>query len=162
MLQVRIRLYNAQAVGDTLVTWVYDESGCAGAILDEFCIRNVGGSTVGWVFGVSVFSLKGEHIGWFEDGVLFDVENKVLGFVPSAKGLVLRKPVLAPAPVMPPFTKRPCAPTLRGRSMRLRGSGWSSACLASYLDGCQPATPCPAFIARSANMQHGTIGELQR
>ncbi len=162
MLQVRIGSYNAQAVGEILVTWVYDESGCAAAILDEFCIRNVAGSTVGWVFGVSVFSLKGEHIGWFEDGVLYDLENKVLGFVPSAKGLVLGKPALAPAPVMPPFTKRPCAPTLRGRSMRLRSSGWSSACLASYLEGRPPRAACPAFIAHTANMQHATIGELQR
>ena len=144
-----------------MLTWVYDESGCAAAILDEFCLRNAGGSTVGWVFGVSVFSLKGEHIGWFEDGVLYDVENKVLGFIPSAKGLT-RKPVLVPAPVMPPFTKRPCAPTLRGRSIRLRGSGWSTACLADYLEGRQPAAPYPAFIAHSANMQHASGGELQR
>lgn len=116
-----------------MVTWVYDEIGCPGAILDEFCIRNLSGSTVGWVFGLSVFSLKGEHIGWFEDGIFFDIENKMLGFVPGSKGLLLELPALAPDPAAPVFSKRPCVPTLRGRTARPRGMGWSRHCLASYL-----------------------------
>ncbi len=84
-----------------MVTWVVDEIGCAGAILDEFCIRNLAGNTVGWVFGLSVFSLKGEHIGWYEDGVFYDIENNVLGFIPGAKGLALECPALAAEPAMP-------------------------------------------------------------
>jgi hypothetical protein len=104
-------------------------------MLDEFCIRNLAGDSVGWVFGLSVFSLKGEHIGWFEEGVLYDVHNKVLGFVPAAKGLLLDGPALAPEPAMPALSKRPCAPTLRGRSARpCGGGGWSHACLATYLE----------------------------
>lgn len=116
-----------------MVTWVYDEIGCAGAILDEFCIRNLSGNTVGWVFGLSVFSLKGEHIGWFEDGVFFDIENNVLGFIPGSAGLALDCPALAPEPPVPPFGKRPHVPTLRGRSARPAGQGWSTFCLATYL-----------------------------
>jgi hypothetical protein len=116
-----------------LVTWVYDEIGCAGAILDEFCLRNLAGNAVGWVFGLSVFSLKGEHIGWSEGGVLFDIENKVLGFVPGAAGLALEAPGLAPEPALPKFNKRPCVPLLRGRSARPAGGGWSSHCLGDYL-----------------------------
>jgi hypothetical protein len=118
-----------------LATLVYDEIGCAGAILDEFCIRNLTGHSVGWVFGLSVFSLKGEHIGWFEEGTFFDVENRVLGFVPGAKGLALALPPLAPEPVLPAFGKRPCVPTLRGRTARPRAKGWSRHCLASYFAG---------------------------
>lgn len=132
-----------------MVTWVYDEIGCAGALLDEFCIRNLAGDTVGWVFGVSMFSLKGEHIGWFEDGVMYDVHNRVLGFVPGARGLALDVPALAPEPPMPVFSKRPYVPSLRGRTARPRGTGWSGACLASYLAQRQVPAACPAFLPRA-------------
>lgn len=86
---------------------------------------------MGWVFGLSVFSLKGEHVGWFEDGVLYDIENRVLGFVPGAPGMQLEMPALAPEPAMPAFSKRPYVPGLRGRCLRPRGGGWSSQSLAS-------------------------------
>lgn len=132
-----------------MLTWVYDEIGCAGAILDEFCIRNLSGDAVGWVFGVSVFSLKGEHIGWFEDGVMYDVQNNVLGFVPGARGALPETPALAPEPPMPAFSKRPCAPTLRGRTARPRGSaGWSASCLPTYLEYRPLAVQHTAFIPR--------------
>jgi hypothetical protein len=115
-----------------LLSLVYDEIGCPGALLDEFCIRNLSGHTVGWVFGLSVFSLKGEHIGWFEEGAFYDIDNKVLGFLPGAAGLALELPPLAPEPLIPVLGKRPCVPTLRGRSARPRGTGWSRHCLADY------------------------------
>lgn len=86
---------------------------------------------MGWVFGLSVFSLKGEHVGWFEDGVLYDIENRVLGFVPGAPGMQLEMPALAPEPAMPAFSKRPYVPGLRGRCLRPRGGGWSSQSLSS-------------------------------
>lgn len=127
-----------------MLTWVYDEIGCPGALLDEFCLRNLSGHTVGWVFGLSVFSLAGEHIGWYEDGAFFDVENKVLGFVPGAAGVPFDLPPLAPEPAMPALRKRPCVPALRGRSARPRGTGWSRHCLASYLAfPCVPAARAP-------------------
>lgn len=127
-----------------MVTWVYDEIGCPGAILDEFCLRNLAGKPIGWVFGLSVFSLKGEHIGWFEDGAFFDVENKVLGFVPGAKGLALDLPPLAPDPGIPMLGKRPNVPALRGRSARPRAKGWSAHCLGSYLAfGAVPSARAP-------------------
>ncbi len=157
MLQVRIyHQIDSASRGGILVTWVYDEIGCAGAILDDFCIRNLAGNTVGWVFGLSVFSLKGEHIGWFEDGIFFDVDNQVLGFVPGSSVQGLELPALAPEPVQPAFAKRPYVPTLRGRSARPQGTGWSAYCLANYfaysalpagrtgfiprMDGCKAST----------------------
>lgn len=119
--------------GGNLITWIYDEIGCAGAILDEFCLRNLAGNAVGWVFGLSVFSLNGEHIGWSEDGVFYDIENQVLGFVPGATGLKLESPAQAPQPVLPKFNKRPCVPLLRGRRARPAGRGWSSFSVGDYL-----------------------------
>jgi len=124
-----------------LVTWIYDEIGCAGAILDDFCLRNLHGHTVGWVFGLSVFSLKGEHIGWYDDGAIFDIHNNVLGFIAGAPGLPLEQPALAPEPALPAFSKRPHVPALRGRVTRPSGKRWSAFSLTAYLAaGAAPAT----------------------
>jgi hypothetical protein len=117
-----------------VVTWIYDETGSAAAILDEFCLRSLDGLPQAWVFGVSVFSIKGEHIGWFEHGVLFDVHNDKLGFIEGALGLSGHGPALRSPPPMPAFGKRPCVPALRARHARPAGSGWSSERLADYLD----------------------------
>lgn len=116
-----------------MLTWIYDEIGCAGAVLDDYCIRNLAGHTVGWVFGLSVFSLRGEHVGWYEEGVIYDIHNDVLGFIPGAPGLPLEQPALACEPPLPVFSKRPHVPTLRGRGARPHGKGWSRYCLATYL-----------------------------
>lgn len=101
-------------------------------ILDDFCIRNTSGNTVGWVFGLSMFSLKGDHIGWCEEGVFYDIENNILGFVPDAAGMPLATPGLAPEPPMPAFSKRPYVPGLHARSARPRGSCWSVHSLVEY------------------------------
>ena len=151
-----------ELLGGPLVTWIYDEIGCAGAILDEFCLRNLCGATVGWVFGVSVFSLKGEHIGWFEDGVLFDVHNQVLGFVAGAKGLAPDMPALAPAPALPAFSKRPYAPTLRGRTARPHGAGWSPSVLTTYIEQRQIPAACASFMPRTAGSGHAGAGDQAR
>lgn len=153
---------NEASLGGILVTWVYDEIGCAGALLDDFCIRNLSGDTVGWVFGLSMFSLKGEHIGWCEDGVFYDIDNQVLGFIAGAPGLRLDPPALVPEPPLPVFSKRPYVPTLRGRAARRPGKGWSRVCLANYLgraDSPGAATPMAAPLPRAGQgMRAG--GEL--
>ncbi len=131
-------------------TWIYDEIGCAGAILDEFCVRNLSGETVAWAFGVSLFSLSGEHIGWYEDGVFYDIDNRVLGFSPEARGLALDMPPLAGEPHLPAFSKRPCVPTLRGRSVRPQGQGWSRHSLATYLQCALRPTHSGHFMSRPA------------
>jgi hypothetical protein len=142
---------HARTAGGTLITWIYDDIGCPGAILDEFCIRNLAGHPVGWVFGLSMFSLGGEHLGWAEDGVFYDIDNRVLGFVPGATGLALAAPALAPEPPLPVLSKRPCVPGLRGRSSRPAGKGWSTSSLASYLAcGGAAALTMPALRCRSA------------
>lgn len=143
-----------------MVTWVYDEFGCAGAILDDFCIRNLAGNTVGWVFGLSVFSLKGDHIGWFEDGVFYDVENNALGFLPGTASLALDCPALAAEPTLPAFSKRPYVPTLRGRRARRAGRGWSTFCLATYLSFHGLPSQRTAFIPRGPGAGPGASHEL--
>jgi len=117
-------------------------------MLDEYCVRNLSGDTVAWVFGVSLFSLTGEHIGWYEDGVFYDTDNRVLGFLPDARGLVPDMPPLAHEPPLPAMSKRPCVPTLRGRSVRPPRQGWSSHCLASYLQFASRPVSAGRFIPR--------------
>ncbi|WP_426107765.1 4-fold beta flower protein [Massilia sp. TSP1-1-2] len=129
-----------------MASWVIDDAGCAGAILDEFCLRNLAGHNVGWVFGLSVFSLAGEHIGWYEDGLFYDIENNVLGFIPGAKGVVPERPEPCPPSALPAFSKRPCVPALRGRTPRPLGTGWSGASLDAYLAAAgAPAVICAAM-----------------
>lgn len=130
-----------------MVTWMYDETGRPAAILDEFCLRNLDGVPQAWVFGVSVFSLRGEHIGWFEHGVLFDIDNRKLGFVDGALGLGAQAPLLHAVPLAPQFGKRPCVPALRARRSRPSGGGWSSERLAEYLDNCD-CCPAPSGTVR--------------
>ena len=117
-----------------MVTWIYDEMGSAAAILDEFCLRSLDGVPLAWVFGVSVFSIRGDHIGWFEHGVLFDVDNNRLGFLQGALGLGGKSPPLQAAPALPPFSKRPCVPALRARLARPQGGAWSSHRVTDYLE----------------------------
>lgn len=142
-----------------MLTWVYDETGQAGAILDEFCIRNLDGVPVGWVFGLSVFGLHGEHIGWFEDGMLFDVENRAIGFVMGAKHLPTPCPPLSAPTQIPRFSKRPHCPSLRGRPPRRARSGWSMYRLAEYLE--QAGQPEPQ-VAHFLPPPRGNVVHLSR
>ncbi|RSZ59990.1 hypothetical protein HF313_14840 [Massilia atriviolacea] len=125
------------------MTWLYDEAGRASAILDEFCLRTIDGEPAGYVFGLSAFSIKGEHIGWFEDGVLYDVENRILGFLAGARGMAHDFPALQPPPPEPVFGKRPNVPTLRARPVRRPAGGWSRHALADYVDSGAPAAAAP-------------------
>ncbi|ATQ77548.1 hypothetical protein CR152_25890 [Massilia violaceinigra] len=135
-----------------MVTWLYDEAGRASAILDEFCLRTIGGEPAGFVFGLSAFSLKGEHIGWFEDGVFYDVENRILGFLAGARGMAHDVPVLLPPPPEPAFRKRPNVPTLRARPLRRAAGGWSRHALSAYFNSGAPLAPVAALLpaARAA------------
>lgn len=133
-----------------LVTWLYDEAGRASAILDEFLLRTVDGEPAGFVFGLSAFSLRGEHIGWFEDGVLYDVENRTLGFLDGARGLAPAVPALQPAPPEPGFGKRPNVPPLRARPLRRPANGWSRHVLADYIDTAAAPEPACAPLAPGA------------
>ena len=136
-----------------MVTWLYDETGNAGAILDEFCLRGLDGAPMGWVFGVSAFALRGEHIGWFEHGVLFDVHNRKIGFLAGALGLGGASPPLADAPPLPAFPRRPNVPPLRARLARPTASGWSGQRLGDYLDRFE--MPVAGATANNAEQRAG-------
>lgn len=138
-----------------LLTWLYDATGSPAAILDEFCIRDGAGEPAAFMFGLSAFSLRGEHIGWFEEGILFDADNRIVGFVAGARGLPRDFPSPEPAPPLPLFGKRPLAPPLRARPVRRPSSGWSSHLLGDYLEqralSATRAMPTDARTPRARN-----------
>jgi len=116
----------------TVAEWVYDKHGNATLILDGDCIRDAGGSVIAWIHGENVYSLSGFHVGWFEDGVLADSSNSVLGFVSGAAGYTPARPGLSGVPGMPGFAGRPGRPGLAGVPGRPGRGGWSSANLGEY------------------------------
>lgn len=113
--------------------WIYDISGYPAAILDEYCIRSETGTPIGWIFGISLFSREGVHLGWAEHGVFYDFDNRIAGFVPELAGELAGAPHCLSAPPLPLLKKRPNVPTLRGRNSRPAGGGWSSRLLGDLL-----------------------------
>ena len=117
-----------------MANWLYNKGGHAEAIHDDDCIRSGMGHVRAWVVGSNVYSLHGRHIGWFEDGVLYDSHNRALGFLPEARGYLSGRPGLAGAPGMPGFAGRPGRPGLSGVPGRAGYGGWSAHDLAEYLE----------------------------
>jgi hypothetical protein len=115
-----------------MTEWIYDRNGNASAILDGDCIRSDRGEVAAWVSGNNLYSLNGHHIGWFEDGVLSDSSNQVIGFIRNATRLPSR-PGLSGTPGTPGFAGRPGRPGFSGVPGRPGRGGWSSNDLKNYL-----------------------------
>lgn len=98
-----------------MADWIVDRVGAAHLILDEHSFRRLDGSVSAWLFGNGVYSMVGEHIGWFEHCFLFDIDNEVVGLLAQqcAAELLGNLP-----PSMPAFPRRPHVPLLRGRQRR--------------------------------------------
>lgn len=102
-----------------LAEWFFDQAGAPCLILDESRIRNGRGVVVGWVNGSNVYLRHGQHVGWFEGGVIYDSTNCALaysrnrtGYLPS--GTAVRGgtalPALPEAPPSPQFAVPPGKP----------------------------------------------------
>jgi hypothetical protein len=112
--------------------WIYDRQGQASAILDGDCVRTDGGEVAAWISGSNLYSLSGEHIGWFENGVLRDSDNQVIAFLREATDLPSR-PGLGGTPGTPGFSGKPGKPGFSGRPGRPGRGGWSEHNLTEYL-----------------------------
>ena len=112
--------------------WIFDRSGRATLILDSDCIRNNRGQVIAWISGNNVYTLQGGHCGWFEEGVLSDSGNRVLGFLRNAAGQLPSRPGIGGTPGTPGFAGRPGRPGLSGSPGRAGRGGWSNEDLASY------------------------------
>jgi hypothetical protein len=142
--------------------WIYDQVGLAGAILDDYSIRNRDGNVVAWVFGIGVFALPGEHIGWFEDGVLYDSDNCVLGFIDAAKGRKVVTPLVVSTPALPPFARRPSTPRLHGKPGRLEPGPWSGRSLQDYFTPAVTQAAVPQSRAMATRLSVRLLRYRQR
>jgi hypothetical protein len=115
-----------------MVEWIFDKNGKATAIFDADCIRTGAGDVAVWIARNNLYSLKGDHIGWFENGVFYDSNNNIIGFLRGASGLSSR-PGLSGLPGMPGFSGRPGRPGFSGVPGRPGKGGWSRYGLDGYI-----------------------------
>src|SRR5262249_43812905 len=102
-----------------------NKSGVASLILDENRVRDSDGQVVGWLSGTNAYSLNGEHVGWFEGGVLFDSNNGALAFSRNHTLSLPSTPGLSGMPGMPGFSGVPGRPGFSGAPGRPGRGGWS-------------------------------------
>jgi hypothetical protein len=117
-----------------MVEWMFDRHGKARIIFDGGKLRSSHGVVVAWIKEPNVYYLGGQHAGWFEDGVLFDSRNHVLGFLRDAEGHLPSRPGLAGTPGMPGLAGTPGRPGFAGTPGRPGRGGWSSEDIAEYFE----------------------------
>jgi hypothetical protein len=115
-----------------MADWLFDRQGSPRLILDDDCVRSASGAVIAWISGDGVFSLIGNHIGWYEGGVIYDHHNRALGFTHHASGYLPSRPGTSGAPGIPGLSGRPGRPGLSGMSGRPGYGGWSSISLTEY------------------------------
>jgi hypothetical protein len=124
-----------------MADWIIDRAGEPVQILDEYCFRSLSGEVTAWLFGNGVYSLKGDHIGWFEMSTLYDLHNGVIGMLQQA---CTSLPAGSMPDEMPSFARRPHVPLLKVRRMRPAAT-----------DALLPPPPPPARFSRTHAYQHG-------
>lgn len=115
-----------------MTAWIFDRSGRARIIRDGDCLRSARGVVVAWISANGVFDVRGQHVGWFEGGVLYDANNCVIGFEQDATGSLPSSPGVGGTPGKPGFAGKPGRPGLSGAPGRPGKGGWSDEDLATY------------------------------
>lgn len=116
---------SVDAQEDCMAEWLFDRSGSACLILDGDCLRSSGGVVVGWICGSNVYSLRGQHIGWFDGGVIYDSNNCAMAFSHDGTGSLPSVPGLRGTPGMPGLAGVPGRPGISGTPGRPGRGGWS-------------------------------------
>ncbi len=66
---------------------VYDEHGRQWALVNDKNIHDsASGGLILWIWGRHLFTWRGEHVGFFENGWLRDHDGRCVGFTPDAEG----------------------------------------------------------------------------
>ena len=117
-----------------MADWIYNKSGNASIICDNDCLRNNFGQVIAWIRGLDVYSLNGNHIGWFEKGIIYDSNNGVLGFIRNRTGHLPSTPGIAGTPGTPGFGGKPGRPGFSGTPGRPGYGGWSTRDLSKYFE----------------------------
>jgi len=118
----------------SVADWLYGVDGQAALIYDHDCFRDSNGNVIAWINGVNVYSLNGNHVGWFEQGVLYDSNNCALGFRRDSTGSLPSRPGIGGTPGTPGFGGRPGRPGFGGTPGKPGRGGWSQHQLMNYFD----------------------------
>ena len=73
----------------------------------------------------------GKHIGWYESGIVYDFDNKILAFERNAKGLPYY-PSLCGTPCFPGIPGKPGRPCFSGIPGRPGNRGFSNQDVLEY------------------------------
>lgn len=106
--------------------WFYDKNGQA--VMFQYGDRLISrsGDNLCWIIDEYIYSLRsGRHIGWFEDGKIYDINNRVLAFLRNANNLPY-KPGLGGIPGTPGIPGKPGMPGRSGIHGRPGYSGFSN------------------------------------
>ncbi len=110
-----------------MAEWIHDRRGHPQIIVDgdRFLDRS-GINTIGWIHGTSTFTLTGQHAGWYENGVLWDIRNHCVGFKTEATGDMPTRPELVETRPMPDIGNSPRRPVFAGAPVRPEPGEWSN------------------------------------
>lgn len=108
-----------------MAEWAYGRNGRATIIVDNDCFRNSRGQVIAWINGINLYSLRGQHIGWYEKGIIYDNNNSVIGFIRNRTGHLPSTPGIGGTPGTPGFSGKPGKPGLSGVPGRPGHGGWS-------------------------------------
>ncbi len=98
--------------------WFIDRSGQIPLYLHERRFITEDGHNVGWLIGNCVYSLRGAHVGWLENGVLYDVNNDIVALSTNASGHIRFISHKKFTPAIPPIPETPEIPPLADAGWR--------------------------------------------
>lgn len=117
-----------------MADWIFNKNGRATLIYDNDCLRNDHGQVIAWIYNYSFFSLKGKHKGWVEEGIFYDSNNSIIGFLSSYTGHLPSIPDTSGKPGMPGFAGRPGRSGFIGVPGRPGFEGWSTSNFEDYFN----------------------------
>lgn len=107
--------------------WLYDKNGRAQIFQYNDRFISSQGNNLAWIYNGNVYHLKsGNHIGWYEKGVLYDQDNKPLAFIRNCEGHLPYRPALGAIPASPAMPAIPARPGFSGIPGRPGYGNWSS------------------------------------
>ena len=108
---------------------LYDKLGRVSAWLQQDVGRIVGldGQHLAFIEHDSVYDWHGNHLGWWGDGHMRDVEGAVVVWLATAENLEVPRPALGERPARPPLVAVPARPARSIPPVRpVRAARWSN------------------------------------
>ncbi|MBB3159231.1 hypothetical protein FHS07_002949 [Microbacterium proteolyticum] len=104
-----------------------------GWLEDGEYLRDLRGAVIGWLYDDVVHGRRGQHVGYFNDGLFRDNRGAVVGWIEGASGGPV-KPVCHVRPVTPVRQVRPVRAVRHVRQVRAaRQIAWSTTSFDEWL-----------------------------